>query len=167
LATLVLDELQEIERPESVLPPASFVTAANWRVAPRIRLALAGVTVTVATGTGAGAVTVTSVVPDMPSLVAVIVAVPAASAVTRPLALTVATPLLELDQVIVRPLSVVPEASLVTATSCRVRPAVMLGLCGVTVTVATGGAFTVRLADAEIPSLVAVMLTWPGATAVT
>ena len=128
---------------------------------------LAGVTVTVATGAGAAAVTVMSVVPDTPSLVAVMVAVPALAAVMRPLELTEATAVLLLDHVILRPLRVVPDASFVTATSCSVAPVVTLGLCGVTVTLATGGTVTVRLAEPETPSLVAVIFVWPAAVAVT
>src|SRR5690349_15015453 len=108
-----------------------------------------------------------AVVPDTPSLVAVTVALPALAAVTRPLELTEATAVLLLDQAIVRPVSVVPEASFVTATSCMVVPAVTLGLCGVTVTLATGGTVTVRLAEPETPSLVAVIFVWPAAVAVT
>src|SRR6266852_1910592 len=57
---------------------------------------LGGVTLTDATGTG---VTVIVAVPLCPSLVAVIVAVPAPTAVTRPLAFTVATAALLLTHV--------------------------------------------------------------------
>src|SRR5206468_3952791 len=108
----------------------------------------------VATGAGAAAVTVMAVVPDTPSLVAVTVVLPALAAATRPLASTDATAVLLLDHVILRPLRVVPDASFVTATSCMVVPAIRLGFCGVTVTLATGGTVTVRLAEPETPSLV-------------
>src|SRR2546430_9152508 len=50
-------------------------------------------------------------VPLCPSLVAVIVAGPAARAVTRPLLLTVAADVLELVQVTVRPVRMLPLAS--------------------------------------------------------
>jgi hypothetical protein len=78
-------------------------------------LAVAGDTVTVATGTS---VTVMAVVPDLPSLVAVIVAVPTPAAVTSPFASTLAAAALSEDHVIVRPVSVAPVESLVTAVSC-------------------------------------------------
>src|SRR5205823_13243700 len=58
----------------SVLPPASFSVAVSCTVAFVKMLAVAGATVTVATG---ALDTVTSDVPFTPSLVAVIVAVPA------------------------------------------------------------------------------------------
>jgi hypothetical protein len=56
-------------------------------------------------------------VPLLPSLVAVIVAVPANWPVTTPPPLTVATELLLLDHAMTRPLSVLLAASLVTAES--------------------------------------------------
>ena len=72
--------------------------------------------VTVVTGAG---VTVIELVPVLVSLVAVIVTgPPATTAVTRPLASTVATALLLELQVTSRPLSTLPLASLVTAVSC-------------------------------------------------
>jgi hypothetical protein len=76
-----------------------------------------GDTVTAATGTGAGALTVMTDVPLLPSLRAVIVALPAATAVTRPELDTVAKPvLLELHET-TRPLSTLLFASRVTADS--------------------------------------------------
>jgi len=101
-------------RPVSTLPAESFVTAVSCTVDPIFTLAGDGVTVTVATGT---IVTVMVEVPLFPSLVAVIVADPAATAVTSPLAETVATPLALLDQVTARPLSTVPAESLVVAVN--------------------------------------------------
>jgi hypothetical protein len=62
-------------------------------------------------------------VPEIPSLVAVIVAAPAATAVTRPLELTVAAPLLSLDHATVRPVSVLPLASRSVAVNGSVFPA--------------------------------------------
>jgi len=81
-------------------------------VLPTLTLADAGLTVTEATGTSA---TVIAAVPLWPSLVAVIVAEPVTTAVTRPLASTVATAVLLLDHVTTRPVSVLPVESLVTA----------------------------------------------------
>ena len=67
------------------------------------------------TGTGAtvtvSAVTVTVAVPDLPSLVAVIVVVPAATPVTTPLDDTVATAELDVAHVMMRPVNVLLPAS--------------------------------------------------------
>src|SRR5207249_10334504 len=64
--------------------------------------------------------TVTVALPLCPSLVAVIVAATAATPVTTPLELTVATEVLPLDQDTARPGSGVPFASLGVAASCTV-----------------------------------------------
>src|SRR5437016_376644 len=61
---------------------------------------------------GAGPVTVMADVPLCPSLVAVMVADPAATPVTRPLLLTVAADVLPLLHVTTRPDNVLPLASL-------------------------------------------------------
>ena len=82
-----------------------------------------GETVTVAAG---GAVTVIEAVPDCPSLVAVIVALPGATAVTTPDEETVATELALLDQVTGRPVSTFPFASCVVALSVTVCPATIV-----------------------------------------
>src|SRR5207253_6859108 len=97
--------------------------------------AVAGVTSTDATGTG---VTVIAEVPLFPSLVAVIVAVPGVTPDTSPLLLTVATVVLELDHVTVRPESGAPLASFGVAVSCTVWPACTDAEGGVTSTDATG-----------------------------
>src|SRR2546427_690726 len=91
---------------------------------------------------GGGCTTVTTEVPLFVSLVAVIVAEPAATPVTRPLALTVATAVLLLDQVTTRPVSGAPLRSLGVAVSCSVRPTCTLAGDGLTVTQATGTADT-------------------------
>ena len=96
---------------------------------------VAGVTLTDAT---AAALTLTLAVPVFPPLVAVIVADPAATAVTSPLVLTVTALLLLLDQVTDRPASTFPLASLSVALSCAVPPTVRLVDAGDTATVATG-----------------------------
>ena len=118
-------------------------------------LALPNATVTVATGAGAAAVTVSEALPVIPSLAATMLALPAATDVTCPLALTVATPVLELDQVIERPVSVLPPASFKMAVACVFCPAVNEDEASDTETVATGTAFTVSDAVPETPSLVA------------
>src|SRR5439155_8364536 len=117
VATVVLELDHVTVRPESGFPPASFGVAVSCTVCPACTDAVAGVTSTVATGTF---VTVTDEVPLFPSLVAEIVAVPGVSPETSPLLLTVATAVLELDHVTVRPESGVPPASFGVAVSCTV-----------------------------------------------
>src|SRR2546425_8423652 len=92
---------------------------------------------------GGGAETVSAAVPLCPSLVAVIVAAPAATPVTNPLPLTVATAGLLLAHVTVRPVSGVPLASFGVAVSWTVCPAWTLAGAGLTVTDATGTCTTV------------------------
>src|SRR5438309_11073803 len=77
-------------------------------------------------------------VPFIPSLVAVIVADPAAPPVTSPVALTEARPGALLAQVTTRPLSGLPRESFGVAVSGTVAPTKMPATAGVTVTVATG-----------------------------
>src|ERR1041384_1382652 len=89
------------------------------------------------------AVTVIAEVPLWPSLVAVIVAVPTAPPVTSPLPLTLATPVLLLAHVTVRPVSAFPPASFGVAASCTVDPTVTEADAGATVTDATGTCTTV------------------------
>ena len=78
-------------------------------------------------------------VPLAPSLVAVIVVAPGATPVTRPFPFTVATALLPLDQLIVRPGSGFPFASSGVPVSCRVWPAATVADAGLTTTDATAG----------------------------
>src|SRR6266566_395335 len=159
---LLLDHVTT--RPVSALPLASFGVAVSCTVWPATTLAGAGLTVTEATDT---LVTVIADVPLCPSLVEVIVADPATTPLTRPLELTVATDVLLLDQVIVRPVSGVPLASLGVAVSCTVCPAVTVGDAGLTVTDATGTLVTV-IADVPVfPSLVAVIVAEPATTPLT
>ena len=167
--TAGLLELQVTTRPVSTLLFASRVTADSCCVPPTRRLAVEGETDTVATGTGA-ALTVIAAFPVFVSLNAVIVALPAARAVTSPDAETVLTPgLLEL-QVTTRPVSTLLFASRVTAESCTVPPTWRLAAAGDTDTVATGtgaGALTVIAAVPVFVSLNAVIVALPAARAVT
>src|SRR5213593_1888735 len=87
---------------------------------------------------GSGGVTVIAALPLCPSLVAVIVAVPATCPVTSPLPFTVATLVLSLAHVTVRPDSGLPAASLGVAVSCAVCPTASVADGGVTATDATG-----------------------------
>src|SRR5213080_1316178 len=127
-------------------------------------VAVAGVIVTEATGTG---VTVIVEGPLFPSLVAVIVAVPAALPVTSPLAVTVATAVLLLPQLTVRPDNGLPLASFGVAVSCTVWPTCTDAVLGLTVTDATGTVLTVTVAVPLCPSLVAVIVAAPAVTPVT
>src|SRR5436309_15740867 len=98
-ATDGFELVQLTARPESVLPLASLSVAASCWVWPTWIVAEAGVTATEATETF---VTVMEEMPVCPSLVAVTVVDPAATAATSPLPLTVATDGLELAQVTAR-----------------------------------------------------------------
>jgi len=82
--------------------------------------------------------TLTAAVPFCPSLVAVIVAGPAATAVTNPVGLTRATPVSLVAHVTVRPVTTLPLKSLVVAVSCSVLSGGMANVAGNTVTEATG-----------------------------
>src|SRR5438309_4264246 len=118
-------------------------------------------------GFPATAVTVIVAVPFFPSLVAVMVAAPAATPETSPLPFTVATAVLLLAQVTTRPASGFPLASLGVAVSCSAWPARTLPEAGATVTDATGTLLTVSAAVPFFPSLVAMMVAEPTATPVT
>src|SRR5690349_4918102 len=100
-----------------------------------------------------GVVTVMAAVPLLPPLAAVIVAGPAATPVTRPLVLTVATELVLVLHVTARPL--------------RGFPAESRAVAGVTLTVLTGTRFTVIAAVPLLPPLAAVIVAEPAATPVT
>jgi len=89
--------------------------------------------------TGGGlATTLIAAEPLFPSLLAVIVAVPVATAVTTPDDVTAATAGALDVQVTCRPRSTLPLASSRVATSCWVRPTRTVRLSGATATDATG-----------------------------
>jgi hypothetical protein len=79
-------EFQTIVRPVSTLLFASRVTAASCTLAPTARLAVAGDTDIDATGIGAGALTLRREELDLPSLEALIIALPDPTALTSPVA---------------------------------------------------------------------------------
>jgi hypothetical protein len=81
-------------------------------------------------------------VPLRPSLVAVTVAVPAATAVTVPEDDTVATDAALEVQDTERPVSVSPEALVSFALSATVAPTPSVAVAGVTVTAATAAGWT-------------------------
>ena len=166
LATEGLLELHDTARPDSTLLLASRSVAVSDTVPPTATFAGDGVTVTVATGTG---VTVTEAVPLFPSDVAVIVTGPPEDTpFTIPvLALTVATAALLELQTMERPVNVLLSASVAVAVSCVVAPVITLDDAGDTVTFATGTTVTVIALVPAFPSLVAVMVALPTATAVT
>src|SRR3989441_6136238 len=138
-------------RPLRGFPLASLGVAVSCTVCPTVTLADAGLTATDATGT---LVTVTVAVPPLPSLVAVIIADPAATPVTTPLALTVAVAPLLVAHITTRPLSAFPPASLGVAVSCTVCPTVTLADAGLTATDATGTVAIVTAAvSASVPPL--------------
>ena len=107
------------------------------------------------------------VVALIPSAVAVIVAEPGALPVTSPVAETVATDGLELNQVTVMPASTLPFASLRVLTNCLDCPAIRTNKGGLTVTDATGRSETVMIAVPVFPCAVAVIVAEPGAIPVT
>src|SRR5256886_17267835 len=78
-------------------------------------------------------VTVTLALPLLPSLVAVIAADPAATPLTSPLPLTVATAVLPLAHVTTRPESALPLAPCGVPLSCRVCPCSRFALAGLAV----------------------------------
>src|SRR5437016_12181344 len=135
VAADVLLLCQVTVRPTSGLPFASLGVAVRCRRLPADTVPDAGVTVTEATGM---CTTVMAEVPLCPSLVAVIVADPANTPVTRPVAFTVAAEPLLLDQVIDRPVRTLPFASFNVAASCSVWPSFTVADPGVSVTVARG-----------------------------
>src|SRR5207244_8879355 len=151
VATAVLELDHVTVRPERGAPLASFGVAVSCTVWPACTEAEGGVTSTVATGTF---VTLIDEVPLFPSLVAVIVAVPGVTPDTSPLLLTVATAVLELDHVTVRPERGAPFPSFGVPVSCTVWPARPEAEGGVTSTAATGTFVTVIDEVPLLPSLV-------------
>jgi len=127
-------------------------------------VAVAGEIATEATGT---VVTVSAAVLLLPSLVAVIVAEPAVTLATSPLPLTVATLVLLLVHVTVRPVKVPLAESFGVAVSCNVWPTWMVAVVGEIASEATGTIVTVIVAVLLLPSLIAVIGAEPGATPVT
>jgi hypothetical protein len=166
-ATAELLEVQVSCRPERIFPLASLVTAVSCcaDAIPRTRLAVAGLTVTEATGAG---VTVSGALPVFPSLVAITFAVPALTAPTSPVdGPTVATPVLSELHKRARPVRTRPFESSRVAEAWVVCAILIEPDARDTVTVATGACVTMIVAFPLRPSLVAVMLVVPTATAAT
>src|SRR5574341_637029 len=140
--------VQATMRPVRMLFPASRVVAERASVRPTYTLPVPGATVTEATGLFT---TVMAAVPTWPSLMALIVAGPTAFAVTSPEAFTEAAAGLLLAQLITRPVSATPLASLGTAVSCAVVVTWRVSAAGITCTDATGTLATVMLPLAVTP----------------
>lgn len=160
LATPALLVVHVTVRPVSVEPLPASVVAVSRMTLPALNDVVGGVTTTDATGTG---VTVIAAVPDLPSLVAVMVTgPPGAFAVTSPVCETLASAALLVVHATARPVSVDPSPASVVAVSCDVAPTITLAVGGVTETVATGnGPVTVMVAVPLLPALVAVIVTGP------
>lgn len=121
-------------------------------------------TVTDATGT---VMTVTVANPLCPSLVAVMVAVPGRIPLTKPNWVTLAIESGADDQLTARWVRTFPFASFSVAVAWVVERVVRVEEPSDTVTEATGGPVTVRVADPVCPSLTAVMAAVPIPRAVT
>jgi hypothetical protein len=113
-------------------------------------------------------VTVSAEIPLFPSLVAVMVAMPGATAFTSPVTrFTVATAELSELQATLLPESTLPFTSSVIAVACVAPPATIEVSARDTVTVATGAGVTMIAPVALFSSLVAVMVALPAERAVT
>ena len=136
-------------------------------VAPMARLTVAGAAA-IDVSVGVAAVTVTAALALWPATVAVMVALPGATPVTTPAALTLAMVASD-DAKVAFSVSVVVEPSAkvpVTVRPC-VPPATRLTVAGVTVIEVSAALVTVMVAVALCPDDVAVMVALPGATPVT
>ena len=128
------------------------------------------VTVTVAMGAGGVAVTVNVVLPDFPSLVAMMFAVPTAIDVTAPVADTRAIVVSLEPHVTTRPLSVFPFASCSVALAWVPEPATTDAAANETLTVATGAGAASAIetgTDSVMPPVDAVTVALPALRAVT
>jgi hypothetical protein len=112
-------------------------------------------------------VTVIAALPLFPSLVAVIVAEPAAAPVTTPLEFTVAADGLLLVHVTVLPESALPLASFGVAVNCTVCPTWRLAVAGLTATEVTDTGVTMTAELPVRPPLEPVIVADPAVTPVT
>jgi hypothetical protein len=110
------------------------------------------------------AVTVRVVLPGIPPEVAVMFVVPVATAVARPLVLTVATEVLDDLQSAVTSW-LVPSENVPEAANCKVFPVDRVGLAGVTDMEDRTAGVTVKIVLPVILPEVAVMIAVPAATA--
>jgi hypothetical protein len=111
---LASDDVHATVCPGTRLPLASSGAAVNCTVSLKdAKVDVVGVTVTAVTRWA----TVTAAVPDTPPIAAVIVALPLATAVTRPVLLTVATAASDDVHVTLCPVTEFPLTSLAVAVS--------------------------------------------------
>lgn len=168
-ATLATDDAlddQETVRPERTFPEASFSVMPNAPCCPSTNCPAVGESVIDDTAARA-ATTVMDAVPDFPSAVAVMIAVPGETAVTTPELDTPATALLLDDHVTLRSASTAPSASLLTAVACAVCATVRDPVERVTTTEATGiGRMPIAMLP-DLPSVVADIVTEPTAIPLT
>jgi hypothetical protein len=165
VATDVLDEVQDTCVVKSQLVPSEYAPEAeNCWVTPAGMLGLTGVTDMEDRVVG---VTMTITLADINPEVAVMVAVPAAMEVARPLLLTVATDVLdEVQMTRVVMSKLVPSEYAPEAANCWVIPTGMLGLTGVTDMEDRVAEFTVRVILPEVFPEMAIMAVVPTAAAV-
>ncbi len=165
VATNGLDELQvTCEVISRIVPSENVAVAVNCWVVANDMAGLGGVTTMEDRVPG---VTVRVVLPETVPEAAVIVAVPAAMAVARPLLLTTATVVLDELQVTCVVMSwVVRSEKIAVAVNCWVVPAGMLRSAGVTAMEETVAEVTVRVVLPEAVPEVAVMVAVPVAMAV-
>jgi hypothetical protein len=169
VATDVLDELQTTRPFISWLVPSEYAPeAANCWVTPTGMLGLTGVT---DMEDRVAEVTMRVVAPEIVPELAVMIGVPAATALARPIPLTVATDVLDERQVTCAVISwFVPSEYRPEAANCWVTPTGILGLAGVTDMEDRVAEVTVRVVLPEIVPevtvMVAAMVAVPAATAV-
>ena len=165
VAVNVFSELQLTDAVISrVVPSENVPVAVNCWVDPTGMIGLAGVTAMEDT---VEELTVRVVNPEIVPEAAVMVAVPAATAVARPLLSTVATEVLDEFQVTDAVISWVdPSENVAVAMSCWVDPTDRLGLAGVTAMEDTVPVVTVRVVLPEIVPEVAVIVVVPAVPAV-
>lgn len=150
VAMLTGDDDHVTTRPLSVLFAASFNVAVASAVCPGTIDACPSATVMLATGAGGGGgveETVSVAPPDLPATDAVMVAVPAPVAVTKPLLDTVATARFEEPHLTVSPCTTkpFPLASFKVAEACAVCPTLSVVALSVTVMLARLGGGSVML----------------------
>ncbi len=164
-ATIVLDELQlACVVISCVVPSEKVPVAVNCWVAPPSTLGSAGV---IAMEDRVAEVTVRVVLPETVPEVAVIVVVPAVTAVARPLLSITATIVLdELQLACVVISCVVPSENLAVAVNCWVVATEMTRLAGVKDMENWPAEFTVRVVLPETVPEVAVIVTVPAELAV-
>jgi hypothetical protein len=165
VAANVFNELQATDMVISwVVPSETVPVAVNCWVDPTEMIGLAGVT---AMEDRVEEVTVRVVLPEIVPKVAVMAAVPAETAVARPLLLMVATDVLEEFQLTCVVISwVVPSENVPLAVNCWVTPPGMVGSAGVTAMEDKVSEVTVRVVLPEIVPEAAVMVAVPAAMAV-